>query len=93
VRTVIEPTDEMIQAAIAAFNQRAATPGTGVDECLRASAIAVLAIVERDHCIEARGHVIQTRCGAVGPDGITCQRARHHANHAAGDDQDRLVRW
>jgi hypothetical protein len=87
---VIEPTDEMRRVV----KSRMGIPdGVELDPWMEAAIGDVLALVERDRCMEARGHVIQTRCGAVGPNGITCQRDRHHAHHAAGDDQDRLVRW
>lgn len=45
---MIEPTDEMVQAA------QAATCGQEADECMRDALAAVLAIVERDYRVEPR---------------------------------------
>lgn len=59
---MIEPTDEMVEAQAAAFSDRmaellAAGGAFDMTDPKRAGLAAVLAIVERDHCLERRGHV------------------------------------
>jgi hypothetical protein len=60
---VIEPTDEMLVAwrdamkAAAADAVKAGEPLGRSQEVARAGAAAFLAIVERDYCMEPKGHV------------------------------------
>lgn len=65
---MIEPTDEMVQAFARVFF----TNPLGED--VRAGLAAVLAIVARDHCLEAKGHVYHPlarewplNCGGMHP--------------------------
>jgi hypothetical protein len=54
---VIEPTDEMIAAADRAIDEQLGYLHRPQAEVLRVIIAAVLAIVERDRCMEPRGHV------------------------------------
>lgn len=80
---MIEPTEEM---------ERAMIYGGRTRDRLR----AVLAIVERDYCLEAKGHVWHPlakdrpspRCGArgfAGPDPGCVRRAGHEGRHGYSD--------
>lgn len=91
---MIEPTDEMVRA----FTRHFFTCFRDAD--VRDALAAVLAIVERDRCMDVRDHVWgpsrpgNTICGADGPDGLRCERASHtpdsmHGYVGAGE----LVLW
>lgn len=93
---MIEPTDEMRAAYLAAW------AGNGCS--IKAGLAAVLAIVERDHCLERRGHArgpltkgapTPRRCEAVHEDGTRCERKPHPTGlHVYADvEAGNLVVW
>lgn len=84
---MIEPTDEMTTAALEARKHVSiSTP----ESRMRASVLAVLAIVERDYTVSKR---IPLRCGAAGFDGMTCQRSPEHGGYHAWSIDGELVKW
>lgn len=101
---MIEPTDEMVRAYFKAATEQArkvrnsAHPVLLEGSITRAGLAAVLAVVARDRCMEAAGHVwnpsAPPACGVEGPSGFVCARGRHRTGmHGALDGRGELVRW
>jgi hypothetical protein len=97
---VIEPTDEMIQAQAAAFSARmgellAVGGAFDMADPKRAGLAAVLAIVERDYCLESKGHVYHPPAGPrlcpattpklVGSADVRCEFQAGHTGPHRGD--------
>lgn len=95
---MIEPTDEMLAAFLAAWDHENRVISESAGEYVevgardRAGLAAVLAIVERDLDLIAPRPV--PSCGVRGPDGLTCERQPHpHGELHGWVRPGELVQW
>lgn len=100
---MIEPTDEMRRAGAQAIADADLAENNGTPEEYAEPVIrAVLALLERDYCLERRGHrptrrQAKRRCLNPGPQGHVCSRTPHetglHCATGVGGLAGELVTW